>query len=92
MKCSQCDGFKEKITIKNPYEYFNLVEQLKEILAKGTLVLIEGNCDLSDLKSDRPFPNDYIHHIFKCAKCNSKYQLSVETYHGSGGKWDIYEK
>jgi hypothetical protein len=92
LKCFQCEGFNEKITIKYPYEYFNLVEQLKEILEQRTLLLLDGNCDLNDLKSGNPYPNDYIYHIFKCSKCNSKYKLAVETYHGTGGKWDFYEK
>ncbi|MFC6039529.1 hypothetical protein ACFPYN_08840 [Paenisporosarcina macmurdoensis] len=91
MKCLKCDGFNEKISITSLYEYFNLLEQLKLIISQGTLVLTEGNCDIEDLKSGGTFPKDYIFHAFKCVKCSRKYQLSVETYHGSGGKWDISE-
>ncbi|WML46625.1 hypothetical protein RCG23_13270 [Neobacillus sp. PS3-34] len=89
MKCSQCEGFNEKITIKEPYQYFNLVDQLKEILIQGNLVIINGNCDFQDVKSGKALPNDFIYHTFKCGRCNRKYQLAIETYHGAGGKWDI---
>jgi hypothetical protein len=91
MTCLNCDGFNEKISITSPYEYFNLLDQLKTIISQGTLVLIDGNCNINELKSGMAFPNDYMYHTFKCEKCRRKYQLSVESYHGSGGKWDLYE-
>ncbi|EPD53697.1 hypothetical protein HMPREF1210_00590 [Paenisporosarcina sp. HGH0030] len=91
MKCLNCEGFNEKIPITSPYQYFNLLNQLKAIISQGTLVLIEGNCDINDLKSGGTWPNDNIYHTFQCEKCTRKYQLSIETYHGSNGEWDIYK-
>ncbi|RKP46787.1 hypothetical protein D7Z26_24365 [Cohnella endophytica] len=87
--CSRCDGFSERIRIDHPYEYFNIVEQVKEILYVGTLEIIQGNCDFYSLQKGQPWPGDVLYHIFKCTSCERKFELSVETYHGSGGVWDV---
>ena len=81
MNCLNCDGFNEKISITSPFEYFNLLDQLKTIIIQGTLKLIDGNCNIQELNSGMAFPNDYTYHNFICEKCSRKYQLSVETYH-----------
>ncbi|SEO40930.1 hypothetical protein [Paenibacillus sp. OV219] len=87
--CNRCDGFSERINIAHPYEYFNIVEQVKEVLKQGTLEIIKGNCDFFSLQKGQPFPDDVLYHLFKCTSCNRKFELSVETYHGSGGAWDV---
>lgn len=87
--CDKCDGFIETIQIRHPYEYFNLIEQVKIIIEEGTLVLVEGNCNLEDIKKGSPFPDDILYHSFKCTKCSQRFSLSVETYHGSGGRWSV---
>ena len=32
---------------------------------------------------------DYIENHFKCTTCGCTFILAVETYHGSGGTWEI---
>jgi len=87
--CSRCDGFSEKIRIVHPYEYLNIVEQLKVILSEGTLKIIQGNCDFYTLQKGQLWPDDVLYHVFECTSCDRKFELSVETYHGSGGAWDV---
>lgn len=31
--------------------------------------------------------DDVVNYYFECIKCKSLYNLSAETYHGSGGSW-----
>lgn len=89
--CASCDGFTETIIIKQPYEYFHYVNEVRAAINQGTLVLIDGNCNLDRIAYGKPWPNDYIYHIFKCPNCSVKFILCVETYHGSGGHWKVLE-
>lgn len=73
--------------IEHPYEYYDLVRQVEQAIAEGTLALVAGNCRLSDIRRDAPWPEDYIEHTFRCVSCDQRFQLAVETYHGSGGAW-----
>jgi hypothetical protein len=87
--CIKCNGFSEKIYINHPYEYFHMAEQIKAILIEGTMELVQGNCDFFSLEKGKPFPDDVLFHKFKCNTCKREFELSVETYHGSGGVWDV---
>ena len=40
----------------------------------------------SSLPSEGPWP-DYFEYYFRCVECDCLFQLSVETYHGTGGQW-----
>jgi len=87
--CNRCDGFSERINIAHLYEYFNIVEQVKEVLNEGTMEIIQGNCDFYSLQKGKSLPDDVLYHMFICTSCNKKFELSDETYHGSGGAWDV---
>jgi hypothetical protein len=87
--CNNCDGFNERIRIAHPYEYFHIADQIKEIINEGTMELVKGNCDFFAIEKGKPFPDDLLFHQFKCTTCNRKFELSVETYHGSGGAWNV---
>lgn len=87
--CVRCDSISEKIEIKYPYQLYDLVKQLKDILVEDTLVLLEGNCNLDDIQEKKPWPDDVISLCFQCTHCNRTFSLEVETYHGSGGYWDF---
>lgn len=32
---------------------------------------------------------DYFECRFKCSQCGTKFKLHIETYHGSGGAWEV---
>lgn len=87
--CSMCEYFRETIIIEHPYQYFDLVDQIRTVLQEGTMFLLEGNCILEEIIVDKPFPKDVLYHVFQCATCGCKFSLSVETYHGSGGSWKV---
>src|SRR3954469_16876887 len=87
--CSRCDGFVERKRIGSGYEYRDLVRQILAIVAQGTLRLVGGTCPLEDVPTCKQWPDDYIHHVLECTSCSRRFQLSVETYHGSGGAWDV---
>ena len=90
--CSRCVGFAEKIRIQTPGQYFDLVREVKEVLAQGTLALIDGNVDLAEISPGKGWPDDYIEHTFQCSQCGQRFRLFVETYHGSGGHWQPFEE
>ena len=87
--CQICDDLHEIIRIEYPYQYYNIVDQIKTMLQEGILVLVDGNCDFSRIERNRPFPDDVPYHVFKCASCGCRFELCVETYHGSGGSWEV---
>lgn len=36
--------------------------------------------------------NDFVVHYFQCTHCNAVFRLDAETYHGSGGQWEMLEE
>jgi hypothetical protein len=51
--------------------------------------LVSGTCPLEEILTFEKWPADSITHILECTKFNRRYQLAVETYHGSGGAWEV---
>lgn len=88
-KCSKCGGFQERVVISQPHEYFDLLKQVKELLAERTMIYSTGTCPLDEIQEGKPWPDDFISHVFQCASCGLEFELSVETYHGSGGSWNV---
>jgi len=84
--CPQCEGYTEKIRVNNPYEFLDLISQLKGLVAKG-IFAVSGNCNLNSIEKDKPWPQDLIMLNFECLTCKQLFSLNVETYHGSGGYW-----
>jgi hypothetical protein len=86
--CSHCDGFLERRRVNSPYEYRDLVRQILETVEQGTFRLVSGTCPLEEILSAKAWPADVITHVLECTECSRRFQLSVETYHGSGGAWE----
>jgi len=87
--CPNCIGFGERIRINTPYEYFDIIKQIKEVIAQGTIKLVDGTCPLDEISPNKLWTEDRITHIFQCTACDQSFQLSVDTYHGSGGAWEV---
>ena len=87
--CPKCGGFIAKITITEPYVYYDLVKQLQTMLTEGTMSLVRATCDLKAIGQNLPWPADYIEHLFECTSCGRQFRLAIETYHGSGGVWEV---
>jgi hypothetical protein len=56
--CHKCDGFSETIRIEHPYEYFNIVDQVRVIINEGTMYISDGNCNFEEIIENRHFPED----------------------------------
>lgn len=95
--CEHCNDvfFEEKI--RSPYSLKNAIKYVRSKLLVGTI--IESSFYLSDkVGESTPFDcineegpwDDFFVCYFECPKCKVIYQLSCETYHGSGGSWKPY--
>ena len=87
--CSRCDGFLERRRVNSPYEYRDLVRQILEVVQQGTLRLVRGTCPLAEIFTSKTWLSDVITHILECTTCFRRFELHVETYHGSGGAWEV---
>jgi hypothetical protein len=75
-----------------------LLQDVKRCLANGTLRQVKPPPehpypstvidDIRTVPDDGPWPADIIEAYFK-DRSGRRYQLEVETYHGSGGSWRI---
>ena len=89
--CLQCDDLAPVISLKLAYEYFDLLEQLRAMLARNSLMLVDGTCELQKLQPGGVWPDDFIEHVFECTHCGQHFRLVFETYHLSGGTWEPTE-
>src|ERR1051325_11275010 len=87
--CSRCDGFSKRRRVDSPYEYRDLVRQILQTIEQGTFGLVSGGCPLEHILSDERWPGDYITHVLECTTCSRRFQLAVETFHGSGDAWKV---
>ena len=94
MPCERCDTFDIDVDIRLPSDLARILGKLKTAVAAGQLkynlfessrVLI-GQPDFTSLELAGPYP-DALDYYFDCPECGSVFELTAETYHGSGGKW-----
>jgi hypothetical protein len=84
--CERCDGFCERFRVNSGDEYRDLIRQLIELVQRNTLKLISGTCALEQLLDSSTWPANIIEHLFECSR---RFHLGVETWHGSGGGWEM---
>jgi len=75
--------------VNSPYEYPDLVRQILETVKEGTFRVLSSTCPLEEILAAKRWPSDYVVHVLGCTTCSRRFQLSVETYHGSGGSWEV---
>ena len=85
---AQCDGFLPKQRVNSPYEYWDLVRQILEIIQRQTLRVVSGTLPLEEIANSSVLLGDNICHVLECTTCSRRFKLDVETYHGSGGVWE----
>jgi len=85
--CEACSLFAEAIRFRQPYQYFDLLDQIRQLIAASRFRITSGNCEISGIKPGAPWPCDVIEHRFACTCCGQQFRLFTETYHGSGGSW-----
>jgi hypothetical protein len=87
--CYRCDGFLERRRVNTLYEYRDLVRQILETIGQGTFRLVSGSCPLEGIVTSKYMPGDSLEHVLECTNCSRRFRLAVETYHGSGGAWEV---
>lgn len=86
------------MSIRSPAELRALVVKLKQAVASGemqqywpTNAPFATETEVSDMDESGPWP-DVIEWYFLSTTNKNHYRLSVETYHGQGGRWELYEE
>lgn len=88
MSCPECRHLTEIRRIRTPAELKPVITVIKSNVADGTIQEVPGaRPPFNEIAPNRNWP-DLINHEFTCQKCNQKFVLTVETYHGRGGYWD----
>jgi hypothetical protein len=88
--CQRCAELDKRIPLPTVGRYLELAEAARELVADGTLTLVEGNVPLESLRKGQPLPgdgSDSLRHLFACTACGRRYVLWADTYHG-GGAWE----
>lgn len=81
--------------LRTPADLADTLRDLKAAVLTKELVQIRPdlspfatNMPVEDIDADGPWP-DYIELRFRDPSNGTIYRLSVETYHGGGGAWEI---
>lgn len=78
--------------IQSPGELASLIRELKAAVAAGDIEQIlhpgsaTGDVAIGDVPESGPWP-DHLELRFAMRDGTTRYRLSVETYHGTGGTW-----
>lgn len=92
--CSECTGIAIDQEIRTPGELRRVVTTLFGEITRGALeqefFVPALGIDQPTIQAllDQPFP-DVFRSAFRCRYCGQSFQLSCETYHGSGGRWSV---
>jgi len=94
MKCSQCSTVDGQWLARGPADLAALVGVVRTAVAEGVLIVastpaklaLAGQPSFAELELDRPW-QDVLQYLFECASCGRQYELSIDTYHGSGAVW-----
>ena len=86
--CPSCQQLQAEFPIRTPGELAKAIRVVQANIADGTLQPIEqaGEQPVTSVRPDGPWA-DVIAYLFRCASCGTQFELSAETYHGSGGFW-----
>ena len=86
------------IQIKYPSDLARLISSLKKSVTDGEFeqfwpvnAPFATEAKLSDVNETGPWPADYIEWYFLSSIDKKVYQLTVETYHGTGGHWKVVD-
>lgn len=98
--CDACKSLAKKYSIKSGADLQAIVDVIRAELATGTIeedeYWPEGQIRFAQppflqFPTEGPWP-DYCEYYFRCTACHCLLRLSVETYHGMGGTWDVWHK
>lgn len=80
--CPRCAAYTEPQEIRSPGELESILETLLLAIQKLDLQIVSGDLQWSD----------HIDCLMKCATCGQQFELTCETYHGAGGKWQVLNR
>lgn len=86
--CSKCHDLCVKYEIQFPSHFKKALAIAKENVEDGTLEVIKDrgskyHTDFNDISANGPC-DDLVSYKFRCTNCGRIFELSAETYHGSG--------
>jgi hypothetical protein len=99
MACSRCHALYAVYPVKRPAHLRVILQLIRAHLADHTIVPdfygmdkddLRMQPDLAELSAEGPWP-DYFEYRFRCPCCSQIFRLAVETYHGSGGRWEPHD-
>lgn len=95
--CNTCEPFSRKVIISSPDELWEAIAEIRSEIAAGHLRPQRSGRqrEVYSTADDVPFFSlergqslpDYLSYAFSCTDCGKAYELTCETYHGTGGTW-----
>jgi len=87
--CPSCKDLNIDFRIKVPSDLRKAIAVARDSLADGTISEVTAGGDykpFAELASSDKW-EDVLRYHFMCNTCGQRFELSAETYHGSGGWW-----
>jgi hypothetical protein len=86
--CLSCKDLNIEFRIKLPSDLKKAIAVARDNLADGTIldVTTGDGKPFDELVSSEKWDDVLLYH-FQCNTCGQRFELSAETYHGSGGSW-----
>jgi hypothetical protein len=92
MACVRCNDLMQTVQVQSPGDLEMVLRVVQANLRDGTIApeplptSLLAPADVATLPLQGPWP-DVIRAAFRCTQCGERFELSVETYHGAGGRW-----
>lgn len=93
MSCKDCEELNVEYRVASPSDLRNAIAVARDSIKAGTIqeipsqsIAFGGNASFQDIANGGAW-DDFVCFDFKCSHCGQRFQLSAETYHGSGGAW-----
>ena len=78
--------------MRTPAELDEVIEMIRAHLVDNAIRELEATAIGAEPFAscyEKPGYPDLIHNHFECTSCGLRFDLVVETYHGTGGSWEI---
>lgn len=98
--CNNCKEICQEVRIDSPANLKKTIRVVQDNITDGTIIeskfwpkqyIKTQNESFSRIKPQGPW-EDVLSYYFECPECSQLFQLSAETYHGSGGSWNPINK
>ena len=91
--CARCTDLRVTYPIRTPGDLTKAIRVVRDNVADGTLLDVTQPGEIASgqfagLAEQGLWP-DYLEYHFRCSACGQGFKLTAETYHGSGGGWDV---